>query len=823
VILLRALVALALLLAGGTAAWAAGDVRPAAAAMVAVDMPADFAGLAETQHVVADMMFGGRRVGQFEVEASPGRLRILHPEAVVAAIPGVLDPAALTAALTGPLDTNARYLCDPRADGCDRPRPDAAAIVFDPRRFVATIIVNPRLLVVRQLNADRYLAPDGTTPSLVDSVGGALAGGDGPRALYTVRNRAIVAFGAARLASEISYSSGQGASLDTLVGQLDRGEVRYTAGVTYAPGADLVGRRRIVGIGVASQFDTRTDHLSMTGTPLVVFLTQRSRVDLSTGGRLVSSHEYEAGNQTLDTSGLPDGSYPVEIRIQEVGGAARTEQRFFTKSAALPPPGRTLFFADAGLIAIDRPGSLIAVSRVPLATVGAARRLGAHFAWDATVMATDRTALAEIGGSWFTDAFQARAAVLGSSDGDTGALFTASSTNSGRLSYSIDLRHVDTHGRHPLIPLDTISNDAFSLSAQASTQQLDATSYSQLSATVSARIARAQVGLSAYWRHDAGQPTSYAIGPTLHLPLLERRRALLTFDGSYAETDRGRAVTVGLRFQLLGDRASLTASAGAQTGDTGDGRHLAALAAIGGSLQRDVLGGRMDASGLVQRGSDGTLVQGSVDQRGPTGYFAGTLTHRADGAASSTQYGLSMQSEVAATHGAVTFGARDQNDSAIVVRMDGGARSTRFEVLLDDARVGTVRPGGRLAISVAPYRRYTVRVRPIGGALVAFDTRPRIVDMFPGNVAALRWTAAPVLAMFGRLVHPDGSAVADADVSVPGGEIAATDGQGWFQLQAAGDAVLTARTGDGRSCRAVLSARATDKGYTALGTVPCRP
>lgn len=822
-ILLRALAALACLLLGSSPLLAAGDVRPAAASLVAVDMPADFAGLAETQHAVADMMFGGHRIGQFEVEASPGHLRILHPAAVVAAVPGVADPVALTAALSGEIETNARYLCDPREEGCERPHPDTAAIVFDARRFVATLIVNPRLLVVRALSGERYLAPVGGAPSLIDSIAGAVAGGDRQDMLYTIRNRAILAFGAARLASEASYSSGQGASLDTLVAQLDRGDVRYTAGVTYAPGADLVGRRRIVGIGIASQFDTRTDRTAMRGTPLVVFLSQRARVDLSIGGRLMSSHDYEAGNQTLDTSGLPDGSYPVEIRIQEIGGAARTEQRFFTKSAALPPPGRTLFFADAGLIAIDRPGTLLAVSRVPLATLGAARRYGSHLAWDAAVMATDHKALAEIGGSWFTDAFQARAAILGSSGGDTGALFTAGAASGARFGYSIDVRHIDTHGDHPLVPLDTTNGDALSQTAQSQVQQFDATSYTQLSANLSMRIARAQLGLSAYWRHDAGRTNSYAIGPTVHVPLLQRARAQLTFDGSFAETSRGRSMAFGLRFQLFGARSSLIANAGAQTDDGGNGRRLASLASVGGTIQRDLMGGQINAAASLQQGSDGTLVQGNVDQRGPMGYLAASLVHRADGGETSTQYALSFQTEVAAASGGVAFGAREQNDAAIVVRLGGSAHGARFEVLLDNTSVGKIRPGGRLTVSVAPYRRYTVRVRPVGGALVAFEAESKTVDVFPGTVAALHWSASPVVAMFGRLVRPDGSPIVDADIVAPGGAIAATDGQGWFQLQAAGDALLTARTGDGTACHATLAAHATTKGYTALGPVTCQP
>ncbi|WP_164214081.1 hypothetical protein, partial [Stenotrophomonas maltophilia] len=74
-------------------------------------MPSDFADLAQTQRLVADVYFGGTRIGQFDVEAKPGELRFAHPESVVAAIPNVADAGAVTHALTGALDANARFLC----------------------------------------------------------------------------------------------------------------------------------------------------------------------------------------------------------------------------------------------------------------------------------------------------------------------------------------------------------------------------------------------------------------------------------------------------------------------------------------------------------------------------------------------------------------------------------------------------------------------------------------------------------------------------------------------------------------------------------------
>ncbi|NPB48430.1 CS1-pili formation C-terminal domain-containing protein, partial [Shigella sonnei] len=63
--------------------------------------------------------------------------------------------------------------------------------------------------------------------------------------------------------------------------------------------------------------------------------------------------------------------------------------------------------------------------------------------------------------------------------------------------------------------------------------------------------------------------------------------------------------------------------------------------------------------------------------------------------------------------------------------------------------------------------------------LVSFDAQTRSVDVYPGTVAVLDWKADRVLAMFGRLVGPDGSPIANADI-VTDGAIAATDMRGYF-------------------------------------------
>jgi hypothetical protein len=243
---------------------------------------------------------------------------------------------------------------------------------------------------------------------------------------------------------------------------------------------------------------------------------------------------------------------------------------------------------------------------------------------------------------------------------------------------------------------------------------------------------------------------------------------------------------------------------------------------VGGSIQRDhVLGGQFSASGDVQSNAATTLVRASADSRGPLGYGSASVIQRIDGSASSTQFSLAAQTSIAANRDAIRFGARDQNDSVISVRLSGKAANTRFEVLVDETPEGIVTPGKHVTIAVPPYRRYTVRLRPIGTKLVSFDAKPRTIDVYPGSVATLDWKVEEVVAMFGRIVRPDGTVIATADVTTVGA-IAATDERGYFQIQAASNAVLTVRQADGSLCKAALAAVPSDEAYTAVGDVMCR-
>lgn len=795
---------------------------------VTAGQPAGFESLLQPQLAVADIYVGKRALGQARVRYLSGRVTFLDVDAVVALIPDLVDRAAVRAALAAPdLDSHAGLVCagdgDGDRSGCGVLQPAVAGIIFDESRFRIDLFVNPRLMVVHPAAAREYLPAPDTGLSLVDQFGGTVAGAGGD-ADYGISNRAILGLGAGRIRNELSYSSAYGLSVDSLVAELDRPGLRYSAGSMWVPGIDLIGRRRMVGAGVQSQVDTRLDRTLIAGTPLVVSLAVRSRVDILRDGRLLTSRNYDAGNQTLDTSGLPDGAYEVVLHVQEAGGGQRDERRFFTKNAAIAGIGEPIFFAYAGLLGEDRRGTPIAVTRTPFYQAGLARRFTSHLALDATLIGTDKTAVLEIGGYWLGRAAQVRLAGLGSIRGDTGVLLQASSSGATRLNYSLDARRVWSHDDKPLIPLgqDLYPSDIVSIDRTA---QLAAGSFAQVNATISYDLKPGQIGLTASYRRDSRAGRNYAIGPSIFWPLVERGDVQVSLRGDMTLSNHGTAAFLGFSFQRLRARTSLSATAGARSiSGTGYNDGTALVGGIGASWQRDhVLGGDASLAGSVEREVDGTLVRGRADLRTAHAALSADIAQPIAGDNGATQYSLNFQTTAAVTRGHLALQGRDQNDSVIVVTVDGAAKGTPFEVLVDNAPRGTVHAGAQLSISLPAYRRYAVRLRPAGTDILRVDGGVRQVSLYPGNVARLAWSAQRVVAMFGRIVWPDGAAVADAAVYATGA-IGTTDANGYFQIEAGAGAVLKVQAADGRTCRLPLAPAGvggTAQGYTALGTLVC--
>ncbi|HBM3060614.1 TcfC E-set like domain-containing protein [Klebsiella oxytoca] len=92
------------------------------------------------------------------------------------------------------------------------------------------------------------------------------------------------------------------------------------------------------------------------GTPVSVLLSRSSRVDVYRDNQLLGSFYLNGGNQSLDTSSFPSGSYTLQLKVYESNQLARTEVVPFTKTGSMTD-GHIQWFLQAGKLADDSSSS----------------------------------------------------------------------------------------------------------------------------------------------------------------------------------------------------------------------------------------------------------------------------------------------------------------------------------------------------------------------------------------------------------------------------------------------------------------------------------
>ena len=817
----RLLIALAMAVA--PSAGHAANTSSKAALGIEMEAPEGFDDIEQPRELLVDLYFGNRRIGETWIIARPGRVRFRNPQQLLSIIPHVRADPALLAHLSSELDDHSGLACfETNAGRCGQIDPELAEVIFNADRFRLDLFVHPSLLEVMG-RGDPYLTPPTAPLSLTSSIGGTIAGSSRAPATYNFQNRTIIGLKNARIRSDSSVASGLGFLFDDLVAEVDTRRHRYSGGLFWAPGVDFTGRRRIAGIGFGTQFDTRADADSLEATPLILFLGQSARVEVLVDGRLVTSASYEAGNNFVDSSALPSGSYPLVLRVREVGGAVREEHRFFVKNAQMAPLGQPIYFAYVGMLADTRRNRPISLSRDLYYQVGAARRLSEDVAVDAAIIGTQKTAMAQVGGWLVTRFARIRAAGLVSTRGDKAALLQLGSSGTSRLNFNFDIRRVWRKGGGPLIPLPS-QVENFGSVPPTGAQAADG-SYTQASGSLTYSLGQTLLSLTGSYRRDSGSRADYSIGPSLSWPILRRGGLQLVMQADAQKSRNTTATFAGFRLlHTAGGGFSSLATGGYGSLKSRDGGRRSVSRQVGSFsgqwFYQDADHTQIGAEGAVQRDVEATTARANAYASTQLGSARAEFLHSLEGRRGS-QYGLSFQTGIALGARAIELGGRDLNQSAIIASVDGSARDVAFDVLIDEVPRGRLGAGKRLPIFLESYKSYSLRLRPVGAAPVNYDSAPRLVTLFPGNVEHLRWNAAQLVTVFGQAVGADGKAIANASITLSRA-IGQTDENGYFQVDAEADDVLRVDSGRSGTCKIPLAGLKVEGDYTRLGRVICK-
>lgn len=785
-------------------------------------VPREFADLASPRELLVDVYFGGQKVGETRIVSRPGFVQFRDPVSVVGFIPNVMVPEKLTAALVRELPSNVDRLCaDSLPKGCGILDPGDVGVIFDEDQFRLDIFVNPTLLGIAGLTKDAFL-PTPTAPLSVTNAVGLALSGSGGSATYNVQNRSIIAFRNARIRSENSFASKFGFTIDNLVAEVDRPDLRYSAGLFWAPGLDLTGQRRILGFGVGTQFDTRADRDRMRGTPLVLFLPQAARVEMLIDGRLVDSGLYEAGNNAIDTSRLPDGSYAIRLRIQQMNGEYREERRFFVKNAQVAPLGRPLYFGYVGMLTKTRHGRPIGISQDAFFQFGHARRLSRSVAIDVTVIGTPKKPLLEAGAWLIAGPGRARIAGIASASGDYGALLQLTSFQSNRVSMSFDLRRIWSSDNRPLIPVLPQTHN--SLTVSSTNNHHSEGSYTQINGSIGYRVGAAYLSLIGSLRSDRGRPTEYSVGPGIAWPVISRNGVQLTLSADAQLTRQVRSGFVGFRVAFNPGMFSTTSTAGRRIISEKNRRSTAKSRPVGGMTAQytytDAEQSALSVAGGFERDLENTRGHASAMVYSRLGSARAEINRTFEGSGR-TQYSLTLQSIGVLNSKDVVWGGRNLEDSAIVVSVGGGPGQSAFEILVDEQPRGRVTTGERLPIFLQPYRRYKLRLRPVHAPSVWFETATREVTLYPGNVQRVEWNVERLVTVFGRARHVNGAPVSDARVTSRRG-IGQSDADGYFQIETTRNETLSFSQSVGIGCSVNVGSLDLRNDFVRLGEVICR-
>lgn len=702
----------------------------------------------------------GRPVLATEATYTLETVRFSNPQAVAGAIPDLLDAAIVAQALSGALPTNADRLCyHAQQVDCGKLNPAVAGVIFDEATFRVDIFVHRDQRRVHALAAERFLPPP-TADDLATVHQLNLALSD---AGFDIGGTSIVSRGADRVVARYE-SARRSVGVSELLWQRDAHGRRYEAGLFRSLGRNalFVGEHSLAGVRIGTALDLRADLEAREGSPIFLFLDQRSRVDVFRGARLIDSGFYEAGNRQLDTTRLPDGAYEITVRMTGNDGRQREESFFFVRSGRVPPLGETIRYAELGsIVEAPNPASGTLASG-GWARAGLARRLGNAWGVDAEMLSADNDLLGQAGVFGFGKHWQLRANAMLGSGGASGYWLQLRSGHE-RWSAGLDLRALNARD------VDSAQPTLF------------ASSLRQSALTLNFPWRRGRVTLRGQLDQSDENARTWSWGGSLAVPLRQRGALALELESDVllAANDRtfrvsvlGRWRTDG-RFSTVRGGVQHRAGSSAGTAPIFDARRArqwenSQYGQVTHTLLARLNGDQRAVGTAVT--ADANRGRGRADVQWLDGPDGGGISYSAN-----ARFGLTTD------HGRIAMGGRQGDSAAVVIQVDGD-RDDHYRVLVDGQRVADARGGERTLVSLPPYARYQVRIVPEGASMVSVDETARDVVLYPGNVTTLDFRARRVYVLVGQAIDAQGKPVTNAPIDLPG-RFARTDEDGWFQVE----------------------------------------
>lgn len=338
-------------------------------------IPPGFEILARGQQELVDVIYAGKHVGRFDATINLESVRFSEPDKVLQAIEIPLKTTDkkyqdLLKTLETPLPRNGESSCGylNKTPGCGYLKTDSVALIYDESEDSVTLFLSKELLPNDSAEV-RYLSPatQGVENALINEQNLNVVAQDDYKALNLQGASSLGITENSYIGAHWSFDASQ--NDDESENNTDVGDLYYRYDINrrfYSQVGRMDNRTlfnaqggnftftflplgAIDGVRAGSTLSYLNREQASQGSPVTVLLSRNSRVDAYRNGQLLGSFYLAAGNQNIDTSTFPNGSYGVQLRIYESNQLVRTETTAFTKTGSLSD-GHFQWFVQGGRI-----------------------------------------------------------------------------------------------------------------------------------------------------------------------------------------------------------------------------------------------------------------------------------------------------------------------------------------------------------------------------------------------------------------------------------------------------------------------------------------
>lgn len=795
-------------------------VTPIPSNTVPSRVPPGFESLLEPQTTIVDIFFAGQLIDTQLATFTNGEIQFSDPSQFLEKIPTILDPAAVETVFGGGVPTHTELICYYAGQqNCGELKPDIAGVIFNDGIFRADIFINSQYLSVKTVGHRKYLPASDGDLSWLQTFNAAYSGSQQEDSdLLGLNSSSTFAFRENRFQVISNYSNEEDATIDTAVLRRDWLGKEYQAGYFRSNSGNFqfMGDAPIRGIRVASTLDTREDLRQSAGNSLQVFLRSRSEVSLYKDGRLLSSRIYDAGNQELDTSQLPGGTYDITIRIRDAAGVVEEETRFYVKSSQLPPKDQALYFVEAGeLLDPEDNKGLATGNGYSLLRAGYHARFRNQFAYLAGLSQIEDHSNIEFGGSYLGRYVNVEVGGFSGNNARRGARFDFRGNVAG-IYFNANYRRIWN---------DNFDQDDPSDFTGASTTQGFISMTTQLPVgrmELSARVNKREgESIETYTAHYEFPRLQFGITEFYMGLQLSQEEGINT--GLFTTEVRlsGKHITAQLRPELLyrseNDNTTGSFSGLDSTEKVRDWQTHGVLSWQDRDIWADQdLRWDLRARDQLHEQSVGT----EMDLVTQSGRLRLQAEKNEQNGFSSTRYTGNGFTSFMVNGQHAKLGGREQSQSALLIAIDGEINDARFDVLVDGSLRATAYAGKITALNLRPFETYSVQIRQSGASFVEYEEQPQRVTLYPGNVITLNWQVAELDIIFGRILDSNGQPVQNALISGITG-VATTDDVGLFQAEIRRDIKHVTVETITQSCEIAIPAYQVNRGIANLGNLQC--